>query len=126
MGKRYLLDTNTLIDFSANRLPAKPHLWVADIIDQEPIISIVTKIELLGFSQVPPQIILFTEHAAIIWLDEDIANQTIELRKKYRLKLPDAIIAATALVHDLTIVTRNTADFKSIEKLEVKNHWEFS
>ncbi len=124
MGKRYLLDTNTIIDFSVNRLPPKPHEWVAALIDNEPIISIVTKIELLGFSEVPSQIILFTENADILWLDEEIVRQTIELRKKHRFKLPDAIIAATALVHRLTLVTRNISDFKNIKRLEVQNHWD--
>lgn len=124
MGKRYLLDTNTVIDFSANKLPAKSHEWIATLIDLEPIISIVTKIELLGFAQVPPQILLFTDNADVLWLDEDIVTQTIELRTKYRFKLPDAIIAATALVHRLTLVTRNISDFKNIESLEVENHWD--
>lgn len=41
------------------------------------------------------------------------------MRRKYKTKLPDAIIAATALVHNLTIISRNTADFKNIEGLKV-------
>lgn len=48
-----------------------------------------------------------------------IAAKTIEIRQKYKTKLPDAIIAATALVHNLTIISRNTADFKNIEGLKV-------
>jgi predicted nucleic acid-binding protein len=39
--------------------------------------------------------------------------------------LPDTIIAATAIVHNLTIATRNVADFKGIEELSVWNPWEF-
>ena len=100
------------------------HEWVATLIDQVPFISIITIIELLGFAQIPPQILLFTDNVDILWLDEDIVTQTIELRKKYRFKLPDAIIAATALVHRLTLVTRNISDFKNIEGLKVENHWE--
>lgn len=37
----------------------------------------------------------------------------------HKTKLPDAIIAATALVYDLILITRNTADFKSIDGLKV-------
>ena len=44
-------------------------------------------------------------------------NETIALRKIQKIKLPDAIIAATALVHNLTIISRNTSDFKNITGL---------
>lgn len=81
MGKRYLIDTNIIIDFSENRLPLNAKLFVAEIIDKEPNISIINKIELLGFSLVTSEIIEFTDVANIINLTEDIANQTIRLRK---------------------------------------------
>lgn len=48
----------------------------------------------------------------------------IEVRKNYSVKLPDAIIAATALVHDYTLVTRNASDFKKISGLKLLNPWE--
>jgi predicted nucleic acid-binding protein len=44
---------------------------------------------------------------------------TAELRKTYRIKLPDAIIAATSLVYDLTLITSNTKDFKNIKDLQI-------
>jgi hypothetical protein len=118
MGKRYLIDTNIIIDFSENRLPLNAKLFVAQIIDQEPYISIINKIELLGFSLVTSEIIEFTDAANIINLTEDIANQTIKLRKKRKIKLPDAIIAATALVYNLTLISRNSKDFDGIDGLE--------
>jgi predicted nucleic acid-binding protein len=46
-------------------------------------------------------------------------SRTIEIRKAYRIKLPDAIIAATALVNDYTLVSRNLGDFEKIEGLTV-------
>ena len=52
-------------------------------------------------------------------LTEDIIQQTIRLRQTYRRKLPDAIIAATALVHGLALVTRNITDFLPIAGLTV-------
>lgn len=52
------------------------------------------------------------------------ANQTILIRRQYKIKLPDAIIAATALVHNLILVTRNTSDFKNIPELQLINPWE--
>jgi len=50
MGKNYLIDTNVIIDFAQNKLPEKSIEFVADIIDNEPKISVINKIELLGFS----------------------------------------------------------------------------
>jgi predicted nucleic acid-binding protein len=122
----YLIDTNTIIDFSAKRLPAKAHQYVARVIDDYPQISVINKIELLGFNHVPEEIIAFTENAFVITLDDNIVAQTILLRKKYKIKLPDAIIAATALTFDLTIITNNTDDFKSISELQVLNPYSVS
>ncbi|MEM6264058.1 MAG: PIN domain-containing protein [Bacteroidota bacterium] len=48
---------------------------------------------------------------------ESIVAQTISLRKHHKIKLPDAIIAATALVHNLTLITSNTADFHRVRGL---------
>ncbi|MBI1193471.1 MAG: PIN domain-containing protein [Bacteroidetes bacterium] len=47
--------------------------------------------------------------------------KTAEIRKTYNIKLPDAIIAATSLAYDLTLLTRNTADFKNIIGVNVIN-----
>jgi hypothetical protein len=81
MGKSYLIDTNIIIDFSENRLPLNAKLFVAEVIDNEPNISIINKIELLGFSLVTSEIIEFTDSANIINLTEDVTNKTIKLRK---------------------------------------------
>lgn len=54
-------------------------------------------------------------------LSDRIVRQTIAIRKSRKIKLPDAIIAATALAHDCTLVTRNVSDFSSIEGLKVHN-----
>ncbi|MCX5901058.1 MAG: PIN domain-containing protein [Proteobacteria bacterium] len=47
-------------------------------------------------------------------LNGPIVETVIALRRVHKTKLPDAIIAATALRHDLTLVTRNTHDFDGI------------
>ncbi|HPI10761.1 MAG TPA: type II toxin-antitoxin system VapC family toxin, partial [Catalimonadaceae bacterium] len=57
----------------------------------------------------------------ILPLSEEIVKRTILLRKQKKIKLGDALIAATALVHNLQLVTRNIRDFKGIEDLEVIN-----
>ena len=59
--------------------------------------------------------------ATVLDLTGSVVDVCIELRKKYKTKLPDAIIAATAIVYDLILITRNTPDFKIIQGLKVIN-----
>lgn len=54
-------------------------------------------------------------------LDEPVIQQTIRLRQQHRIKLPDAIIAATARAHGLPLLTRNTSDFGAVPGLQVLN-----
>lgn len=64
----------------------------------------------------------FLAFANLFYIDDAIADKAIFLRKTYKkLKLGDALIAATALVHDFVIITRNTKDFQNIEGLEYIN-----
>ena len=119
MGKKYLIDTNVIIDFASGKFPTATQKEVAKIIDENPIISIINKIELLGFKKVAPQILLFANQAKIFGLDDDIANFTIQIRKQIKIKLPDAIIAATAIQHDFILLTSNISDFNNIDLLEV-------
>ena len=63
----------------------------------------------------------FINNATVFGLEESIIVKTIAIRKNYGIKLPDAIIAATALTHGLILMTRNTKDFVTILDLEVLN-----
>ena len=84
--------------------------------------------ELLAWSGASEQqtIILneFINASEIFALEEPIILKAIDIRKTHKTKLPDAIIAASALVNELTIITRNTKDFDKIEGLEVLNPYE--
>ena len=51
----------------------------------------------------------------VLTVDQRIAEQAIDLRRKRRIKLPDAIIWATAQAHDMLLVTRNTKDFSAAD-----------
>ena len=124
MGKRYLLDTNIVIDFLGNKLPAKKKKHLSSIVDSEINLSVINKIELLGFSKVDQEIINFVGFSTIFPLDELIVDKTIEIRSLYYIKLPDAIIAATALYHNLILVTRNTKDFRKVDGLSVENPYD--
>ena len=119
MGKRYLIDTNVVIDFSVNRLSESGRKLVMQCIDNDPCISSITKIELLGFSLVTADIKDFVKSSLVIGLTDEIVDQTISLRKLHKIELPDAIIASTAIVSDFSLLIRNFSDFKRIKKLNV-------
>ncbi len=51
------------------------------------------------------------ERFTVVEVDDSVASQTVTIRRTSRLKLPDAIILATARVHGLLLVTRNHRDF---------------
>lgn len=87
-------------------------------------LSVINQIELLGFdaSNEEMQILEdFVNSSIVLPLSDGVVQKTIELRKQFKIKLPDAIIAATALAYHLTLITRNTADFKNISGLTCIN-----
>jgi len=55
----------------------------------------------------------------ILYIDGMIANEVINLKRKYKIKLPDAIICTTAILNDAILVT-NDIRLKNIEKLKLK------
>lgn len=121
MGKKYLVDTNTLIDAQIKRLPEKGLKLLASIIDEDFTVSFVTYIEFLGYPNATRATEDFISLARVLEINVDIINKCINLRRARRIKLPDAIIAATALSYDLTIITNNEKDFLEIAGLEVIN-----
>ena len=125
MGKGYLIDTNILIYYLADAIPKEGINRVEEILKTSFNISIITKIEFLGWRGHTEEGFKkakeFISFARIISLEDEIANLTMDLRRKYKIKLPDAIIAATALYYDLTLVTRNEKDFEGIKGLEIYN-----
>ena len=125
----YLLDTNTVINFLGATMPDYSMKVMNNILDKESLISIITKMETLGynFKSKDEQFTMeyFVEGSTVLQINDDIVNKTIHIRKTYKLKIPDAIIAATALVYDLTLITRNTSDFADIQGLKVINPFLF-
>ncbi len=119
----YLLDTNTVINFLGASLPVAGMRLLNTTVDDNPIVSIITKIETLGFNfkSMEEQTIveMFINGSTVIDLSDDIVSKTIEIRKTKKIKLPDAIIAATAVVYDLVLISRNTSDFTNIDGLKV-------
>jgi predicted nucleic acid-binding protein len=98
---------------------------LAVIIDRTPRISIITQIEVLRFNDTPEnEKVLedFTYSCVIYRLSDEVARYIIiNICKHHKIKLPDAIITAAALIEGPTIVTRNVDDFKNIAGLSILN-----
>jgi hypothetical protein len=73
----------------------------------------------LGYKNVTKDGENFIALADMIEINKPIIDACIGIRKTQRIKLPDAIVAATALVYDLTIISRNISDFNNIPNLLV-------
>ena len=119
---QYLIDTNAVIDYLGNKLPASGMNFMNDVIDAVPHISVITKIEVLGFNTPEQHYTIlsdFINDATVFDLSNNVVEVSIDIRKKYKTKLPDAIIAATALVYNLVVISRNISDFKNIDGLKV-------
>ena len=86
-------------------------------------VSIVSYIEALGYHRLVERerqsLERFFQDAEILPLSDTIARQAVALRQQRRMGLGDAIIAATAMVHGLALVTHNTEDFRWIANLEL-------
>ena len=120
--KQYLIDSNAAIDYLGKKLPDSGTTFMDGVIDMVPNLSIITKIEVLGFKTTQDQynvLSSFIEDSVIFDLTDPIADKTILIRRKYKTKLPDAIIAATVMVYDLSLITRNIKDFKKIKGLKL-------
>ena len=128
MGERFLIDTNILIYYLADAIPEEELPKVEEILRTSFNVSIITKIEFLGWKGHTPEGFEkskeFISFANVIPLTDEIGDVAIELRRRVSIKLPDAVIAATALVHNLTLVTRNVKDFERIEGLRIYNPFE--
>jgi predicted nucleic acid-binding protein len=123
----YLLDTNVLVYHVAGD-PAATGFLDQTIIDRSFGLSILSVIEFLGWHGHSDE--TFAECKALIGLatvftvDGDVADRAIALRRVKKIKLADAIIAATALANRLSLVTRNTRDFRGINELNLVNPFE--
>jgi predicted nucleic acid-binding protein len=120
MEQRYLIDTNVIIDNFGDKLPENAITFLYSL---ELIISVITRIEVLGWinttkEQLQP-LYDFMELPSILPINDAVIERTIAIRQTKKIALGDAIIAATAIVYDLVLISRNTADFKNIVGLKI-------
>ena len=116
--KNYLIDTNVAIYYFGKALSFESEELIDRIIDEHYSISVINRIELLGFKGLNEResdaLSSFISSSIVFDLEEDIILETILIRKMYSIKLPDAIIAATCLVNNCTLITNNIKDFDKI------------
>ncbi len=111
-GNKLLLDTNILIYLSKKELNLEDFAKVNDVL----YISVITLMEAKGYqySNKKEETIIDTlcENLIKVSITDEVIETVIDLRKKHRIKLPDAIILATAIENNLKLITRNTKDFE--------------
>ncbi|WP_349436513.1 type II toxin-antitoxin system VapC family toxin [Pararhizobium sp. A13] len=104
-----LFDTNILIDYLNGVPQARDELALYE----ERAISIISWMEVVtgAREEVEQATRAFLASFDVIGLTAPIADLAVNVRRKRRSKLPDAIIEASAAVHSMLLVTRNTKDF---------------
>ncbi|WP_183980102.1 type II toxin-antitoxin system VapC family toxin [Runella defluvii] len=120
--EKYLIDNNTISSFFSALLSETAMAFIASVIDETPILSVITEIEALSWishDKTKEQTIKeFVADATILALSPEIVAECVRLRRSRKIKTPDAIIAATALVHDLTLIS-NDKGFENIPRLKL-------
>ena len=125
MGEAYLLDTSAVSKYLREKLSLESLDFLDSVLFLPAKLSVIARIELEVFN--PPTkeerelFLAFVREATIYDMSEPIILQTIRLRRQYRIKLPDSIIAATAIVNNLTLLSTNDSDFTRITELKYKS-----
>jgi predicted nucleic acid-binding protein len=118
-GNKILIDTNiALYLFNGDQDLA------AELQDKEAYVSFINELELLGYKGITKQeeswMELFLDECSIMDFNEGIKNITIDLRRKYKLKLPDAIIAATAIFLGIPLISADSHFEKIVDLVFIK------
>lgn len=109
-----LVDTDIFIDHlrGANELrPGRHRLHY----------SVITRAELLAGNTATEAVNLLLSPFREVPVDRPVAERAGRVRREFGMRLPDALIAATALEHGLSLVTRNRKDFENIRQLKLKS-----
>ena len=116
-----ILDSNIIIySFQSQYSFLKPL-----VIDPGNGFSSISRLEILGFHAIQPNEQVYCEYVFQILqefpIDNTVLNEAVLLRRSYKMKSVDSIVAATALLYQADLYTRNVDDFKDITGLNVIN-----
>lgn len=112
-----LADSNLII-YAASSENTTLVDWFAE---HKPVVLAVSLVEVLGYHKLKPSEksaleMLFAE-LTVLYPSSEVFQAAVELRQQHSMSLGDALIAGTALYHDMTLATHNTADFAWIPSL---------
>lgn len=115
-GTKYVLDTNAILYLLDGKKCMDPYK------NEDLYVSVITKMELLSFPDITDfesqRLEGFLGECTMVPIEENIEKFSIEIRRKYRTKLPDTIVAATAIALNYPLVTADKG-FRKIEELDL-------
>lgn len=124
MESKYLIDTCAVIKYLNNLFSIEAISFMDKLVDDDSKVSFITKIELLVWKTSNPDDIRirhdFLNGSEILYINEKIIDLAIKIRIATNLKIPDAIIAATAISYDYILISDNDKDFMKIESFGLK------
>jgi len=103
--EQYLIDNNVISSYLAGSFKESAVQFIDEIIDQGPYLSVITEIEALSWVNPDKnkEAILqaFIQEATILYITHDIVKECVRIRRSKKMKTPDALIAATAIVYKI-------------------------
>jgi predicted nucleic acid-binding protein len=125
MGATYLIDTNIISKLFDGHLPNEAIKLLSILMIRQQYISVINRIELFSWKDLKGEkqknVKAFIGEINEIALSEANVERTIKIRRGRSIRLPDAIIAATAIEHNLTLLSDNDKDFEGISDLKYIN-----
>ena len=118
------MDTNIVSDYFSASFSVDGIALMDTVIDAVPKISVITQIELLCWQKdadTEQKIKNFIADSVVLDISPEVIVQCVNLRKGKKIKIPDAIIAATALAYGYILITNNEKDFANIKGLKMAN-----
>jgi predicted nucleic acid-binding protein len=118
----YTLDTNFVIYYLIKDKQAEK-FFNENLVNTFYYISVISRVELFSYAEITTSefasIEAFLSSTRSVLIDNEIAMIAAMLRRKYKIKTPDSLVAATAMYTNTSLVTRNIKDFKKIKEIKV-------
>jgi len=119
-----LIDSNIIIYATKSEHIALRRL----IAEHSPAVSAISYLEVCGYHRLTEQERCYFEDffntATVLPISQEILNQAVKLRQIRKMSLGESLVAATAIVYNLTLVTRNAKDFAWNPNLSIMNPFE--
>ena len=122
--EHYLIDTNAISDYFTASFSKKGISLMDKVINEVPNLSIITQIELLCWqtdTKIMQMVVDFIDDSNVFNINQEIIKQCVAIRRNKKIKTPDAIIGATAVAYQFTLITNNEKDFNDIKGLKILN-----